>query len=171
LEGPFTAAEVIWATVRRHVPDLYRRERLGSDCIISAADDYRAGKQLPPGASGRAYYYFEFFVTEPGSASPVRIHADYSDKGFYSGDPAISDGDTVQVTYLKANEEAASIRELAGRHAGWYYQADLKPIGPPILVIAGLTAITAAVGGLITDIQAKTEGEPNAGTPGSILGL
>ena len=121
--------------------------------------------------AGRAYYYFEFFVTEPGSASPVRVHADYSDKGFYSGDPVISDGDTVQVTYLKANEEAASIRELAGRHAGWYYQADLKPIGPPILVIAGLTAITAAVGGLITDIQAKTEEEPNVGKPGSILGL
>ena len=121
--------------------------------------------------AGRAYYYFEFLVSESDSDSSARVHADYSDKGFYSGDPAVSDGDTVEVTYLEANGEAASIREVKGKHAGWYYQADLRPIGPPIFVGAGLAVITAAVGGLITDIQTKTAGDSSDEKPESILGL
>ncbi len=99
------------------------------------------------------------------------VHADYFDKGFYFGDPIISDGDTLEVTYLHINGQAMNIREIFGRHSGWEYQADTKPIGPPISIVIGLAMIVGSVIGLITDIQAKPNDESEERSPTSVLGL
>jgi hypothetical protein len=119
--------------------------------------------------ANRGSYYFEFQVA--GQDSTPTVHADYSDKGFYSGDPIIANGDTLAVTYLQVNGEAIKLRELVGAHSGWEYEADTKPLAPPIFIVVGFAFIVGAVAGCITDAQARPEEEPGNMKPLSTLGL
>src|SRR5271155_1852546 len=74
--------------------------------------------------------HFEFRIN---GSNPV-LSADYFDRGFYFGKPSVSDGDTVDLTYLSWTDEVIRIREVSGRHPGWEYQEDLRPVGPWLLV-------------------------------------
>lgn len=118
--------------------------------------------------AGRGYYYFEFDVVGQNTRQTVR--ADYSDHEFYSGDPILSNGNTVEARYLQLTGETEQLRELAGRHPGWEYQADTKPIAPPIFILIGLAVLVGAVAGFITDIQARPGKDADA-KPISVLGL
>ena len=117
--------------------------------------------------AGRGSYYFEFNVA--GHDSRPALEADYSDPGFSSGDPNISDGDTVKVTYLEMNGKAVQIREVVGRHPGWEYRADTKPVALPILILIGLAFVVGAVAAFITDIKARPDN--GSGEPKPIFGV
>jgi hypothetical protein len=73
--------------------------------------------------------HFEFRVEEDNQLGGA-LRANYFDKGFYFGDPAVSDGDTVEATYLNWTNEVVGLREVAGRHSGWTFQADPNRVGP-----------------------------------------
>ena len=118
--------------------------------------------------ANRGSYYFEFNVA--GQDSPTS-EAGYSDLGFSSGDPVISDRDTVEVTYLEMNGKVVQIRELTGRHPGWEYQADTKPVALPMLILIGLAFVVGGTAAFITDIQAKPDDDASGSTQTAVLGL
>jgi hypothetical protein len=67
--------------------------------------------------------YFTFCVGD-SQAAHCPLNAHYFDKGFFFGDPAVSDGDVVPVTYLGWTSAVINMKELSGRHPGWSFEKD-----------------------------------------------
>ncbi len=109
--------------------------------------------------SGYRTSHFEFRIQGNNELSKV-LRATYFDKGFYFGDPSVSDGDIVEAVYLDWTNQIVSLREVAGHHAGWTLQEDENRVGPWFLIIGGaLLAITGILGKL-SDLAAKPEDAP-----------
>ena len=84
----------------------------------------------------RSSSHFEFSVNPNGHLSGV-LRAHYFDKGYYFGDPVVSDGDVVRVSYFTWTNDVLEMRETKGRHAGWTYREDENGVGPWILCALG----------------------------------
>jgi hypothetical protein len=102
--------------------------------------------------------HFEFRIN---GKDPV-LSADYLDTGYYFGKPSVSDGDIVNLAYLSWTDEVIRIREIAGRHPGWEYQEDQRPVGPWLLVFGGILLVFGAIWGKLTDRFARSDGDPDA---------
>lgn len=100
--------------------------------------------------------HFEFRLARNNELSVV-LRANYFDKGFYFGDPAVSDGDAVEATYAKWTNEVIQLREVAGRHPGWTFSVDPHPVGPWLLLVTGILLVLSGILGKLSDLADPTD--------------
>jgi hypothetical protein len=115
------------------------------------------------------------FVVDNGKESSGELYAHYFDKGFFFGDPSVSNGDIIIATYLDWTKEVIEIKELSGRHTGWTFAKDPSGPGPWVFGFVGVAMIVAGVLGVVSDIMARPSGDRSGRTGDSgstsILGL
>jgi hypothetical protein len=99
---------------------------------------------------------FEFSVNSNDRVSPV-LRAYYFDKGFYFGDPAISDGDRIRVSYVTWTNDALEITETVGRHKGWTYRESNNNAGPWLMGVIGAVLFFGGLIGWISDKAAEVD--------------
>jgi hypothetical protein len=116
--------------------------------------------------------YFSFCVGDNQAANcPLSAH--YFDKGFFFGDPAVSDGDVVTVTYLGWTRSIINIKELAGRHLGWSFEKDPHVPGIWLFAFGGIALLVGGILSVLSDVLARSGTRPNDNPKrtSSILGL
>ncbi len=84
-------------------------------------------------AGGYRHEWFEFRIDDGVRVSPV-LKANYFDRGYYFGDPAVSDGNIASVTYLDWTRDVTRISMRSGAHPGWIFDRDVSP-GPFLLLV------------------------------------
>jgi hypothetical protein len=105
----------------------------------------------------RTASHFEFRLNAKDHLSGV-LRAYYFDKGFYFGDPAISDGDVIKVLYASWTSDILALSEVSGHHPGWMYRESETSLGPWLLGAIGALLFIGGIIGWMSDIAAK----PNA---------
>lgn len=115
---------------------------------------------------------FHFQIARDGHTTE-EVHANYFDKGFYFGDPAMSDGDMAEVAYLEWTKQAFSIRELSGRHAGWSFSESPETPAPLVMCFLGIAILASGLLSVISDIMARPDDQPpqtDQRNPGAMFG-
>jgi hypothetical protein len=100
---------------------------------------------------------FEFKLNSKGHLGSV-LRAHYFDKGFYFGDPEVSDGDVIKVSYFTWTNDVFAINKTSGHHPGWSYREDNAGVGPWLLGALGVFLFLSGIVGWLTDRVAQ----PNA---------
>jgi hypothetical protein len=89
------------------------------------------------------------------------LRAGYFDRGFYFGDPLVSNGDTVELVYLSWTNQVMRIREIDGHYPGWAFEEGQRKIGPGLLVLMGILIIFSSVREKLTDLAARPDRTPS----------
>lgn len=110
--------------------------------------------------------HFEFRI----NGRDPNLSAFYFDKGFYFGDPSVSDGDTVELEYLSWTNQVLRLQEISGRHPGWKFEEEPKPLGPWLVVLGGILLIFGGIWGKLTDVVARPDRTPGPDLSGRGLG-
>ena len=103
----------------------------------------------------REYRNSDFKFRINGDDPELRVG--YFDRGFYFGDPLVSNGDVVELVYLSWTNQVVQIREIDGHHPGWAFEEGSRKIGPGLLVLMGILMICGSAWGKLTDLAARPD--------------